>query len=905
MATNPLQIPVIGGDINIPTPSVDVATPTIQGAPVRIDRSISDIMNTIMGVGETIIGIDEINKKQDERQYQSQRRTRMEQDEADRSELALLQKESSLWSADSEANGSVTFNKDEYKKFKSKISSLTGDASKTPFFQAQVAQIVENHAKAESNTIYSEGVRNESAAAKAQHERNLFATETAKSVIEDLDAVVVQNREERLNDPQVPEITINQLRERVQPLIGIPEVAHKYNTWENDLRAKRATERANQIKSELDDEFITAGANLSPLVLLNDRIQDPTLRSQAVTASKNAITAMFNGGTDLATLSGAMVTYSESMRVLRHAVPNPSVAQMDYLNNIQSHFESEYRQFTAHMRELGNSKVESVVSQWKSSGNYDLTQLPNTIVKAYNDQAGGVVLSYTKEGGFTTTDPELAPFAGAAQKQLDGMTDWFHSHADQIIGAKNVWNSPFVTAKDVKDSKIDIDRMSAMELGSIAERMPKGTQNEVFAPIISSLLNNYKLPNGSYNPEALEKLRTLMTKTELASNLLVSGDSPISDESRIKMIRAAVWFGVQDKLRNGLITDRATRDMLGPLAGTSQDPYNYSTFDNFVSSPTNPIGKSDAKGYIEESNKSLQASWTKVTGSNLYVDGPFSEILRSADAIYKMDHPNGMTPEIQVAYHKAVLGTLGISMLDCNGTLVPKMDRYGLLPSKPAETIQAAMQFVPIARSRLHMSTLAEWTGRSPTEALVQATEGMSMQEIYNYTHADVLGKNPKFRVADSDTLNEKPPELRLSSGQGGVEGFSDHQFTDVFGSGISVKTDSRTIDHFYVNSVFEKYWYDSPEGKTSRVKATPTTYYDLMANPSFQSDYGRFIQPERGTMTYGEAFSEGVDTLKSLDSSDTPDQEITAKSVAETRAKQRFNEAKERNRLLHLFDKK
>ena len=50
----------------------------------------------------------------------------MEQDEADRSELALLQKESSLWSADSEANGSVTFNKDEYKKFKSK----TVDASK-------------------------------------------------------------------------------------------------------------------------------------------------------------------------------------------------------------------------------------------------------------------------------------------------------------------------------------------------------------------------------------------------------------------------------------------------------------------------------------------------------------------------------------------------------------------------------------------------------------------------------------------------------------------------------------------------------------------------------------------------------------------------------------------------------
>lgn len=905
MATNPLQIPVIGGDINIPTPSVDVATPTIQGAPVRIDRSISDIMNTIMGVGETIIGIDEINKKQDERQYQSQRRTRMEQDEADRSELALLQKESSLWSADSEANGSVTFNKDEYKKFKSKISSLTGDSSKTPFFQAQVAQIVENHAKAESNTIYSEGVKNESAAAKAQHERNLFAAETAKSVIEDLDAVVVQNREERLNDPQVPEITINQLRERVQPLIGIPEVAHKYNTWENDLRAKRATERANQIKSELDDEFITAGANLSPLVLLNDRIQDPTLRSQTVTASKNAITAMFNGGTDLATLSGAMVTYSESMRALRHAVPNPSVAQMDYLNNIQSHFESEYRQFTAHMRELGNSKVESVVSQWKSSGNYDLTQLPNTIVKAYNDQAGGVVLSYTKEGGFTTTDPELTPFAGAAQKQLDSMTDWFHSHADQIIGAKNVWNSPFVTAKDIKDSKIDIERMSAMELGSIIERMPKGTQNEVFTPIISGLLNNYKLPNGSYNPEALDKLNTLLTKSELASNLLVSGESPMSDETRTKMVRAAVWFGVADKMRKGLISDAETRNLLGPIAGTSQDPNNYSSLDAFLSAPTNPVGTPDGKGRLEESNKTLQAAWTKVTGSTLYVDGPFAEILRSADAVYKLDHPKGLTPEIQVAYHKALLGTLGISLLDRNGTLIPKMDRYGQIPEKPADTIKAAMQFVPIARSRLHMSTLAEWSGSSPTERLVAATENMSMQEMYNYLHADSLGSNPKFSVSNSDTLNQKPAELKLSKGAGGIEGFSDHLFTEVFGSGIAVSSGSSDIDNFYVNSVFEKYWQDSPEAKTSRIRTAPTTYSDMTTNPSYQNEYGRFIKPDRGTLTYSEAFSEGVDTVRSIDNSDVPSQEVTAKSVAEVQAKKRFNEAKERNRLLHLFDKK
>lgn len=160
MATNPLSVPVTGGTPEPYVAGLGVQAPRITGAPIAAPSNISEILALLNGTAQTVVNTNEIR-------LQSERRTKQEMEDVDRSDLNLLQKESELWKVMAE-NDPIVLHSKPFADHLDKLKAEADDAKRSPFYQAQAASYLANSTAFKQNTLYTQQARSEAAIDKQE-----------------------------------------------------------------------------------------------------------------------------------------------------------------------------------------------------------------------------------------------------------------------------------------------------------------------------------------------------------------------------------------------------------------------------------------------------------------------------------------------------------------------------------------------------------------------------------------------------------------------------------------------------------------------------------------------------------------------------------------------------------------
>lgn len=805
MATNPLQVPVMGGSLDTPVAGVGVATPMLSGPNVVPNRTISDIMSTLSGVANAVTGVAQIK-------IESDRATKQRQSEIERNELSVWQKNADLWKTQTELLGPEVIKENKtYQTFLADLQAETGNPNRSPVFQAETAKILQmqySYQNSEQRMLDRDR--------EQQQFRNEQRLEQAgRQAWRELELEIGKSRIAN------PAMSLEEIENTlVRPFSDIPEVSHNWEVYKLKEQQAAAKQQAEALEETAKSEFVGDAGIIenSFLTLTNPRLSNPQLYNAAESNAKQAINDMFsqNAGYDLSSIA-AIDGKWEEVSAQFALVKDPTDVQQSYMNALTAQYTRAREQYVDKMQANALNRAKVSIDAISKFGTYDPTNIQDTVVTAINEQLGADVISYKEGVGYVSMDPSLGDLevaAGDMQNKL--MTEWVKDLPVRQAQFQ-VRTAPVLSDETLKAAKFDPATATISEIDSVSRKVRKGSDLGIFEGFVKGVLSNPKLPDGSYDGERIQKALTILDNMDVAQSILLRGDTTINDAMTARILRASVWAEMNKAKGTGILSDTTQRDVLGPVVGPTQQFVDASYMERFIFGPSEISGSNSQNALEPDTQDILKLH------PGLVVSNPLMNALQYADRFYLMDHPKGFPdPEVRKMYHKQVLRASGVSLIDDGrGRIYPVADEYGHAPSTPLDTASKALDLIPEPGSPLHTSALAQFTNGAATLKDVEETKNMSIREMFRkYNKVDI--KDSDLVITSAATFPEGPAPLPEGGrgAEGGVRGFSDYEYRDLFGYGVSITNGSQAAAEIRINSQFESLLNDPLFGAQEKKNA-------------------------------------------------------------------------------------
>lgn len=434
MATNPLPVPVTGGTPEPYVAGLGVQAPRITGAPIAAPSNISEILALLNGTAQTVANTREMIEQ---KKVQSERRTRQETEDADRSDLHLLQKESELWKVMAE-NDPIVLHSKPFADHLDKLKAEADNAERSPFYQAQVASYLAHSTAFKQNTLYTQGARAEAEANKqdaairkqdawveqAQAKMERDERRLATTVISDIQVLVAKAESDGIPTSQISKMIDEWGLERgADHVPAIKEAVHLYR---NSVETEHYTKLAAAVEEAAKDQYINDAGDLPgfSLTLMNEkRIEDPETRGKVITQVAHSVSGLIDpliARRDF-TAAGLGATFAklEDLEASAKAVPNQTTAQQDATNRVVSIVAEAKEKVLANLSSDVMAQTIADVNNTRRNQDVPQRDIPKFVASVLNEKLGINAISYSKDTGYTSSIAEFK----SMMPRLDTLTE--------------------------------------------------------------------------------------------------------------------------------------------------------------------------------------------------------------------------------------------------------------------------------------------------------------------------------------------------------------------------------------------------------------------------------------------------------------------------------------------------
>jgi hypothetical protein len=752
-------------------------------------------------------------------EIQVRNQTKEQKSELERNELAVIQKESELWKLQTELNGPEVVQYDQgYQEFLVKTRKEADRQDRSPVFQAQVASLLQQQA----GHINSEQRMLDRDREQEQFRNEQRLEQAGRQAWRDLE---IEIGNALLNNP---EMSLDEIENSlVRPFADIPQVAQGWKVYSLQSRVAAAKQQAANLERQASSEFVAEAGIIenSFLTLTSPRLEDAQQFNAAESTAKQAINDMFarNGGYDLTSLSAINDKWAE-VQAQFDLIKFPTNAQQTYMNSLNAQYTRAYEQYASKMQAEAYNKAKVSIDSISRFGVFNPKDIKEIVLSSMNAQLGMDIMSYQDGSGYSVKgnyqNLEDLPIA-ASQLEQKLLADW-----DKGAEQRNAWlkinTLPVVDTETIKTAKFDPYKATLSEIDSISRKVRKGSDLGVFEAFVKDTLSNPQLPDGSYDLPRIQKTMTILDNLDVSQSILLRGDTVINDPMTAKILRASVWAELNRAKSVGILSDTDQRQILGPSVGPTQTLVDGAYMERFIFGPAE-ISGSNKENNVEPSNGEILRLHKGIVASN-----PLMNLLQYADRFYLTDHPEGFKDdEVRKVYHKAVLRASGVSLIDNGkGKIFPVADEYGHAPDAPLDTAIKALDLVPEPGSPLHTSALAQFTNGTATVKDAEETKGMSIRDMFRkYKNVTIRDSDLVATGAASFPSGPAPlPEVARGV-ETPIKNFSDYEYRDLFGYGVSITNGSEAAAEIRINSSFEKLINDPLFGKQDKNNSKAAKY--------------------------------------------------------------------------------
>lgn len=765
MATNPLQVPVMGGSLDTPVAGVGVATPMLSGPSVVPNRTISDIMSTISGIAQATTGVlqEEIRLKNISKQ---------DKEQIEINEFALLQKEANLWKAQTELHGPEIVNADlDYQTFLVKLDKENKNTERSPVFQAKAAELLQSqfgYLNSEKRTLESDKERQEYRARQLQEDnerkKSRAGNELADNVIQELNLDIAKG------------IPAEQAEAKYLGMYGdIPEVEARLKKENIQRQIRALSDMAKAAEEEIKDEFTNGSRSLNTLsITVSDPLlEDPVLYDKALSNTVKAVKELYitSGDKDLGSLSAIM----QSQKAVEEEfarISNPNALQSNYMNSVRAAFVEQNAAYIESMEGSVKNLAKAGIASYDRKGmDINPDSVNDIIVNAYNKQLGINAISYGNEG-FTSAIPGLDEVIVSASNAKEELLAEWERDAPKREATKRLQSNTILSEDDFKTAEFDPETATLSEVDAYSKKVNKGSDLGVFQSTVVGFLTNPRRPDGTLDVERMQKAATIVDNMDVSRSILLDGNNVVNEDISRKIVRLEVWSSLSKNPE--ALGDTKFRNMFGPIVGTDRFSDNLANAERFIFGADNLAG-TDKENALEPDTKGIAK-----LHKGLAISGPTMKILQYFDRMYRMDHGSDPDDQIRKEYHKQGLKMAGISLIDNGrGNIYPIADEYGHAPSEPIKSLKSALDIIPDPGSPLHTSILATFSLGKATGWTVDETKGMTIRELISKYSKKPL-EDSEINITSAAKIPNGPVDLPKNA-----KSFSDFTWNQLFGHGV------------------------------------------------------------------------------------------------------------------------
>jgi len=832
MASNPLQIGVVGGNVNIPTAEVSANPSMVQGAPVQVNRTISSIMDAVSSVTKLGIGVAEVDKQMQDRITQQEDKFARDAERSayhnEKQKAQVNQTTIDVWNskinlamAEADKTGGLYYHSDKSKELVSGIEDFLA----TP----EIDPLVKSRVSASYAGLMGDQRRfSDSAAAtdKAEaHRRQTEAQARMRNAKSDFVQGLVSKMKLDISTGTDPEKAYKDALIFGNTMFGMNPQDSDFSTPLLVAKNESLIVQNHNAKIEADKqaaaEFYQNSGTLNEdahyLTLADKHLETPEGFSAAVTANHAAMEAYASSLS--ADFYGINQFDSRHDTMVRDAhIENPTPAQANYMVQFERNYQrvrSELVNRTA--KQVMISSSEKVYAQF---GNEHITpdNTGEAIAGAINQVSGvpeGVVVY--KDGEFTmadgVTDPtvreELSPMLAKARDMKQELDNKFiHTLPLRNATAKLTGNQTLLKA-DLDALGDHLSSLSPQQVEKISTLMPMGGDlNDKFKNYVTEVISNPRDGSGNARWDDIAKTMMIVDNSGLINSIFEGSAVGINDIAKRRLVAAKAFFEYKKNQTGSKVN---LIGVLNGLRGGNNDAMAVQKdFMDMLDSVGNPAGSAVEKS-IKYKPESVDNALTVAYGSsyNIAVSDSMKDYMSGWYKQFKIENPNADDAHAGEFLHQS-LKAVGYSLVPTGNILRPVRDPNGILPNVKdlQSAVDATVDFVPKAGSDLHVSYLTRNLGHEPTPEMVKATSGMPIWKMDMYLRTGSSNySRPNFtvdysgQVVDQTANDWAHPKVTVTDGV--ASGISDNNMLSVWNSGLRIKNSTSNEEVFgvYVNN--------------------------------------------------------------------------------------------------------